>query len=61
MAFNSSTCLKLPNGADRSPDASWIKLERWNILTDEEKDKFPPNAPDFVIELLSPSDSLKTR
>ncbi|WP_027249561.1 Uma2 family endonuclease [Planktothrix agardhii] len=60
IAFDSSTCFKLPNGADRSPDASWIKLERWNALTDEEKQKFPPICPDFVIELLSPSDSLKT-
>ncbi|PPJ61849.1 Uma2 family endonuclease [Cuspidothrix issatschenkoi] len=60
IAFDSSTCFKLPNGADRSPDASWIKLERWDTLTDEEKQKFPPICPDFVIELLSPSDSLKT-
>ena len=60
IAFDSSTCFKLPNGADRSPDASWIKLEKWDALTDEEKQKFPPICPDFVIELLSPSDSLKT-
>ncbi|MEH2057105.1 MAG: Uma2 family endonuclease [Nostoc sp.] len=59
IAFDSSTCFKLPNGADRSPDASWIKLERWDALTEEEKQKFPPISPDFVIELLSPSDSLK--
>ena len=60
IAFDSSTCFKLPNGADRSPDASWIKLEKWDALTDEEKQKFPPICPDFIIELLSPSDSLKT-
>ena len=60
IAFDSSTCFKLPNGANRSPDASWVKLERWNALTDEEKQKFPPICPDFVIELLSPSDTLKT-
>jgi Uma2 family endonuclease len=60
IAFDSSTGFKLPNGADRSPDASWIKLERWDALTEEEKQKFPPICPDFVIELLSPSDSLKT-
>jgi Uma2 family endonuclease len=59
IAFDSSTCFKLPNGADRSPDAAWIKLERWNTLTEEQKEKFPPICPDFVIELLSPSDSLK--
>ncbi|MDZ7951373.1 Uma2 family endonuclease [Nostoc sp. DedQUE09] len=59
IAFDSSTCFKLPNGADRSPDASWIKLERWDALTEEEKQKFPPICPDFIVELLSPSDSLK--
>jgi len=59
IAFDSSTCFKLPNGADRSPDAAWIKLERWDALTGEQKEKFPPICPDFVIELLSPSDSFK--
>jgi Uma2 family endonuclease len=57
--FDSSTGFKLPNGADRSPDASWVKLERWNALTPEQKKKFPPICPDFVVELMSPSDSLK--
>lgn len=59
LAFDSSTGFKLLNGADRSPDASWVKLERWNALTPEERTKFIPLCPDFVIELLSPSDSLK--
>ncbi|BAZ66035.1 hypothetical protein NIES4106_07810 [Fischerella sp. NIES-4106] len=59
IVFDSSTCFKLPDGADRSPDAAWIKLEHWNTLTPEQKEKFPPICPDFVIELLSPSDSLK--
>lgn len=59
IAFDSSTCFKLPNSADRSPDAAWIKLERWDALTGEQKEKFPPICPNFVIELLSPSDSLK--
>jgi len=59
VVFDSSTCFKLPNGANRSPDAAWIKLLRWNTLTAEQKEKFPPICPDFVIELLSPSDSLK--
>jgi len=57
--FDSSTGFKLPNGADRSPDAAWVKLERWDALTQEQKIKFPPLCPDFVVELLSPSDSLK--
>lgn len=56
--FDSSTGFKLPNGADRSPDAAWIKQERWDALTLTQKEKFPPSCPDFVVELLSPSDSL---
>ena len=59
VCFDSSTCFKLPNGADRSPDVSWIKQERWDTLTPEQKEKFPPIAPDFVLELISPTDSLK--
>ena len=55
-SFDSSTEFTLPSGALRSPDASWIKLERWNALTPEQQDGFPPIAPDFVIELVSPSD-----
>ena len=55
-AFDSSTIFILPNGARRSPDVSWIKLERWNRLTLKEKQGFPPITPDFVIELVSPSD-----
>ncbi len=55
-AFDSSTVFVLPNGARKSPDASWIKLDRWNKLTKEQQDGFPPITPDFVIELVSPSD-----
>ncbi len=55
-AFDSSTIFILPNGARRSPDVSWIELDRWNNLTLKEKQGFPPIAPDFVIELVSPSD-----
>ncbi|BAY45171.1 hypothetical protein SAMD00079811_27730 [Scytonema sp. HK-05] len=57
--FDSSTGFKLPNGADRSPDVAWIKQERWDTLTPEQKEKFPPIAPDFVLELMSPSDDLQ--
>ena len=57
--FDSSTGFKLPNGANRSPDASWILKARWESLTLEEKSKFAPICPDFVMELMSPSDSLK--
>ncbi|NJL64669.1 MAG: Uma2 family endonuclease [Methylacidiphilales bacterium] len=59
IAFDSSTGFKLPNGAERSPDASWVQLARWNALTSEQQTRFLPLYPDFVIELLSPSDSLK--
>ena len=55
-AFDSSTIFVLPNGARRSPDVSWIKLDRWNQLTQVQQDGFPPIVPDFVIELVSPSD-----
>ncbi len=55
-AFDSSTVFVLPNGARRSPDVSWVRLERWNTLTPQEKRGFPPLVPDFVIELVSPSD-----
>ena len=56
--FDSSAGFTLPNGATRSPDASWIKLERWNALTEEQKASFAPICPDFVIELRSSSDTL---
>lgn len=56
--FDSSTCFKLPNGADRSPDVAWVQQERWNALTPQQKEVFPPIAPDFVLELMSPSDHL---
>jgi Uma2 family endonuclease len=49
---------KLPNGATRSPDVSWVKQERWDALTAEQKAEFPPLCPDFVLELRSASDSL---
>ena len=58
MCFDSSTGFKLSMG-DKSPDASWIKLERWNALSPEQQDKFPPICPDFVVELRSASDNLK--
>ena len=58
IGFDSSTVFKLPNGAKRSPDLSWIKTERWEALTEKEREKFPPLCPDFVVELRSPSDSL---
>lgn len=58
-AFDSSTLFVLPNGARRSPDAAWIRRDRWDALTLEQQDKYPPICPDFVIELVSPSDSVE--
>lgn len=60
IAFNSFTAFHLPNGADRSPDAAWISNKRWNALSPEQQDTFPPLCPDFVIELRSKTDSMKT-
>ncbi|MEB3178963.1 MAG: Uma2 family endonuclease [Nostocaceae cyanobacterium] len=57
--FDSSTGFTLPNGADRSPDVSWVEKSRWDALTKEQKEKFLPLCPDFVIEIMSPSDNLK--
>jgi Uma2 family endonuclease len=59
ICFDSSTGFKLSTGAERSPDASWIKLQRWNTLSSEQQQKFAPLSPDFVIELRSPSDNLQ--
>ncbi len=59
VVFSSSAGFKLPNGADRSPDAAWVKQERWDALSPEQQRKFPPIAPDFVIELRSESDDLE--
>lgn len=59
-AFDSSTGFKLPNGANRSPDVAWIQNDRWEALTPEQQQKFPPICPDFVIEIRSPSDDLSS-
>ncbi|MHC5725091.1 MAG: Uma2 family endonuclease [Nostoc sp.] len=69
ITFSSSTGFKLSTGAERclttshsvsTPDASWIKQERWNALSAEQQRKFAPICPDFVVELKSPSDNLQT-
>ncbi|MDJ1172199.1 Uma2 family endonuclease [Roseofilum sp. BLCC_M154] len=60
QAFDSSTGFILPNGANFSPDACWISQERWDALTDEQKGTFPNICPDFVVELRSKSDTLKS-
>jgi Uma2 family endonuclease len=60
LAFDSSVGFILPNGAMRSPDAAWVRRERWDALSAEQREKFPPLCPDFVVELRSPSDRLST-
>ncbi len=58
--FDSSTAFILPNGATRSPDASWVSQERWDRLTPQQKGTFANICPDFVVELRSASDTLKS-
>jgi Uma2 family endonuclease len=59
LAFDATAGFTLPNGAERSPDASWIRRERWDALTQAEKETFSPICPDFVVELRSRTDRLK--
>ena len=59
IGFESNALFVLPDGAKRSPDMAWIKLERWNQLPAAERKSFPHICPDFVMELRSPTDSLK--
>ncbi len=58
-AFDSNGGFTLPNGAVRAPDVSWVRRERWEAFTPQQRKKFLPLCPDFVVELRSPSDSLK--
>jgi Uma2 family endonuclease len=60
VGFDSSTGFTLPNGAKRSPDVSWIRRERWEALSEKQKQTFAPICPDFVVELRSISDRLTT-
>lgn len=58
IVFDSSTMFHLPNGAKRMPDAAWVRAERYRALSQEERDGIVPLAPDFVVELRSPTDPL---
>ena len=58
IAFDSSAGFRLPNGAMRSPDSSWISKSRLAELSDEERRGFFAICPYFVVELRSDSDSL---
>lgn len=59
VGFDSSTGFTLPNGAKRSPDLAWVSRARWDSLTEDEREQFPPLCPDFVVELRSSSDALE--
>lgn len=59
IVFDSSTGFKLPNGANRSPDVAFVTMEKWNALTPEERTKYPPLCPDFLVELMSETDLLR--
>ncbi len=58
MTFDANGGYTLPNGAIRAPDASWLLRTRWAALTPEQRRKFLPLCPDFLVEVLSPTDSL---
>lgn len=58
-SFSSSTGFLMPNGAMRSPDACWVSDARWQKVTEEQRKKFPPVVPDLIVEVRTPTDSLK--
>lgn len=58
-AFDSSSGFQLPNGATRSPDTAWVRPDRWDALTVDQRKGFAPLCPDFVVELRSETDSLQ--
>jgi Uma2 family endonuclease len=57
--ISSSGGFRLPNGSVRAADAAWVARSRWDAISAEERKKFAPLCPDFVIELRSPSDRLR--
>jgi Uma2 family endonuclease len=59
LVFDSSTGFVLPNGAERAMDAAWVSAARWDALTEEQRERFPPLCPDFVAELRSRTDRIE--
>jgi Uma2 family endonuclease len=59
LGFSSSTGFRLPNGAVRSPDLAWVERSQWEGLSQEDREKFPPICPPFVVEIRSTTDSLE--
>ncbi|MGD2179482.1 Uma2 family endonuclease [Lusitaniella coriacea] len=60
VTFDSSTGFHLPNGSARAPDAAWVRQDRWDALTPEQRKGFAPLAPDFVVELRSQTDRIES-
>lgn len=58
FVFDSSAGFTLPDESIKSPDAAWISSEKWNALSEEEKERFAPACPEFIVELKSKSDRL---
>lgn len=58
-AFDSSTGFRLPQGGTRSPDVAWLRMERWEALSEEQRKGFLPLCPDFAVELVSETDNLE--
>lgn len=56
--FDSNTGFTLPDGSQRSPDASWISNKKWAALNLAERQKFAFVCPEFIIELKSINDHL---
>jgi len=61
VVFAPGTLFQLPNGAKRALDGAWVSHGRWDSLTDEQQEKIPPICPEFVLELMSPSDRRPVR
>lgn len=59
IGFDSSAGFTLPNGAVRAPDAAWVLREKWDALTKQQRMKFAPVVPEFVIEIRSQSETLQ--
>jgi Uma2 family endonuclease len=59
ICFGTDTGFALPNNAKRGPDAAWIRRDRWDRIPPDQQEKLAPLCPDFVLELRSPSDSIK--
>ena len=59
VSFSSNGGFRLPNGSVRSPDAAWIRQQRWDELSNDERSRFAPLCPDFIMEILSATDSRK--